>query len=122
MIGLGDARIELDIEGRWSSSGDVDSFASRRNAPRTMMPSPLRLLTNLAQAVMKKRTYGMSAPIFTPFNVEALNEFEAIAMMDLVRNVCKEEGIQFIVGINSNSKTNSIINVIETPRLSIYET
>ena len=122
MIGLGDARIELDIEGRWSSSGDVDSFASRRNAPRTMMPSPLRLLTNLAQAVMKKRTYGMSAPIFTPFNVETLNEFEAIAMMDLVRNVCKEESIQFIVGINSNSKTNSMINVIETPRLSIYET
>ena len=64
----------------------------------------------------------MSAPIFTPFNVETLNEFEAIAMMDLVRNVCKEEGIQFIVGINSTSQTNSMINAIETPRLSIYET
>ena len=122
MIGLVDSRIELDFEGRWSTSGDVDSFASRRHSSRTRMPSPLRLLTNLAQAVMKKRTYGMSAPIFTPFNVETLNEFEAIAMMDLVRNVCKEESIQFIVGINSTSKTNSMIKAIETPRLSIYET
>ena len=122
MIGLVDSRIELDIEGRWSTGGDVDSFASRRHSSRTRMPSPLRLLTNLAQAVMKKRTYGMSAPVFTPFNVETLNEFEAIAMMDLVKTVCKEEGIQFIVGINSTSQTNSMINAIETPRLSIYET
>ena len=121
MIGLVDSRIELDIEGRWSTSGDVDSFASRRHSSRTRIPSPLRLLTNLAQAVMKKRTYGMSAPVFTPFNVETLNEFEAIAMMDLVKTVCKEENIQFIVGINSTSQTNSMINAIETPRLSIYE-
>ena len=63
----------------------------------------------------------MSAPVFTPFNVETLNEFEAIAMMDLVKTVCKEENIQFIVGINSTSQTNSMINAIETPRLSIYE-
>ncbi len=121
MIGLVDSRIELDFEGRWSTSGDVDSFVSRRHSSRTRVPSPLRLLTNLAQAVMKKRTYGMIAPIFTPFNVEQLNEFEAIAMMDLVRNICKEEGIQFIVGINSTAKTNSMIQAIETPRLSIYE-
>ena len=122
MIGLVDSRIKLDFEGRWSSSSDVDSFANRRLSSRARMPSPLRLITNLAQAVMKKRTYGMSAPVFTPFNLETLNDFEAIAMMDLVRRVCKEESIQFIVGINSNSKTNSMINVIETPRLSIYET
>ena len=63
----------------------------------------------------------MSAPIFTPFNEETLNEFEAIAMMDLVNRVCKEESIQFIVGISSTN-ANSMINAIETPRLSIYET
>ena len=116
-----DSRIELDIGGRWSSSGDVDSFANRRLSSRARMPSPLRLLTNLAQAVMKKRTYGMSAPVFTPFNLETLNDFEAIAMMDLVRRVCKEESIQFILGISSTN-VNSMIKAIETPRLSIYET
>ena len=121
MIGLGDARIELDFEGRWSTIGESGSWGRGMSA-RNRIPSPLRLLTNLAQAVMKKRTYGMCAPVFTPFNVETLNEFEAIAMMDLVRNVCKEENIQFIVGINSTSQTNTMINAIETPRLSIYET
>ena len=121
MIGLVETRIELDFEGRWSTSGDVDSFASRRHSSRTRIPSPIRLLTNLAQAVMKKRTYGMSAPVFTPFNLETLNEFEGIAMMDLVRRVCKEESIQFIVGISSTN-VNSMISAIETPRLSIYET
>ena len=121
MIGLVDSRIKLDFEGRWSSSSDVDSFANRRLSSRARMPSPLRLITNLAQAVMKKRTYGMSAPVFTPFNLETLNDFEAIAMMDLVRRVCKEESIQFIVGISSTN-VNSMINAIETPRLSIYET
>ena len=121
MIGLVDSRIKLDFEGRWSSSSDVDSFANRRLSSRARMPSPLRLITNLAQAVMKKRTYGMSAPVFTPFNLETLNDFEAIAMMDLVRRVCKEESIQFIVGISSTN-VNSMISAIETPRLSIYET
>ena len=121
MIGLVDSRIKLDFEGRWSSSSDVDAFANRRLSSRASMPSPLRLITNLAQAVMKKRTYGMSAPVFTPFNLETLNEFEGIAMMDLVRRVCKEESIQFIVGISSTN-VNSMINAIETPRLSIYET
>ena len=120
MIGLVDSRIELDFEGRWSARGDSGSWGRGMSA-RNRIPSPIRLLTNLAQAVMKKRTYGMSAPVFTPFNLETLNEFEGIAMMDLVKTVCKEENIQFIVGINSTSQTNSMIHAIETPRLSIYE-
>ncbi len=120
MIGLVDSRIKLDFEGRWSTKVESGSWGSGRSA-RNRMPSPLRLLTNLAQAVMKKRTYGMSAPVFTPFNLETLNDFEAIAMMDLVRRVCKEESIQFIVGISSTN-VNSMISTIETPRLSIYET
>ena len=122
MIGLIDSKIELDFGGRWSTIGGLNSFGGRKFSTKTRVFSPLRLLTNLAQAVMKKRTYGLSTPIFSPFNADALTEFEAIAMMDLVRNVCKEEGLQFIVGINTTSITNSMINAIETPRFSIYET
>ena len=53
---------------------------------------PLRILTNLAQAVMRKRTYGSCVPVFCTFNVESLNEFESIAMLDLIKNVSIEEG------------------------------
>ena len=82
--------------------------------------SPLKILTNLAQAVMRKRTYGTCVPVFCSFNVESLNEFEAIAMLDLIKNVSVEEGLQFIVGINSKPQINSMIDAIETPKLSIY--
>ena len=70
---------------------------------------------------MKKRTFGTCVPVFSPFNVESLNDFEALAMLDLIRNVCNEEGLQVIVGINTKSEINSMINAIETPKLSIYE-
>ena len=121
MIGLHDSRIGLDFTGRWSSRGEFDSFNSRKHSHRSRVPSPLRILSHLAQAVMKKRTFGACVPILTPFNVESLNEFEAITMLDLIRNVCKEEGLQFIVGINTKSEINSMVNAIETPKLSIYE-
>ncbi len=120
MIGITDSGIHLNPDGRWSTSGELDFFTRRRNISRTDSTSPLRLITNLVQAVMKKRIYNLCTPIFSQFNMEGLNQFEAITVMDLVNCVCREEGIQFIVGINTSSDTNSMINAIETPRLSIY--
>ena len=121
MVGIQDSRIGLDYNGRWSIYGDFDSHKSHRRSYRSRVPSPLRILAHLAQAVMKKRTFGTCVPVFSPFNVESLNDFEAIAMLDLIRNVCNEEGLQVIVGINTKSQINSMINAIETPKLSIYE-
>ena len=69
---------------------------------------------------MRKRTFGSCPPMLSPFNIENLNEFEAIAMLDLIKNVSIEEGLQFIVGINAKSHINSMVNAIETPKLSIY--
>ncbi len=121
MVGFVDSRLDIDYDGRWSTRGDVDAFGNRRYSARNGTPSPLRLLANLAQAVMKKRVFGMCTPIFSPFNVDSLNDFEAITIIDLIRNICKEESLQFIVAINTNSNTNSMIGAIETPRLAVYE-
>ena len=121
MIGHQDSRIGLDYTGRWSTPDEYDFSISRRRSVRASM-SPWRILTNLAQAVMRKRTYGSCVPVFCIFNVELLNEFESIAMLDLIKNVSIEEGLQFIVGINSKPQINSMIDAIETPNLSIYET
>ena len=121
MIGHQDSRIGLDYAGRWSTPDQHDFSISRRRSVRSSM-SPLKILTNLAQVVMRKRTYGTCVPVFCSFNVESLNEFEAIAMLDLIKNVSVEEGLQFIVGINSKPQINSMIDAIETPKLSIYET
>ena len=56
----------------------------------------------------------MCPPIFSPLNADGLNQFEAIAFLDLIRNVSKEESLQFIVGVNSKPEVNSIIDVIST--------
>jgi len=121
MIGIMDSGIRVDYDGRWSTNGNFDAFGEFRSSRRARFPSPLRLLTNLAQAVMKKRTFGICVPIFSPFDVGMLGEFEAITIMDLMKNICREEGLQFIVGLNTSSSTNSMINAIETPRLSVYQ-
>lgn len=120
MVGFQDSRIELDYTGRWSNSGNFGLNYSKRNRRRGKMPSPLRLLTVLAQAVIRKRKFGKCPPILSPFNVESLNEFEAIAMLDLVKNISKEERIQFVIGINGKQEVNSMIDAIATPNLSIY--
>ncbi len=119
MIGYQDSRIGLDYTGRWSTPDEFDLLNSNRRSTRASM-SPLRILTNLAQAVMRKRTYGSCVPVFCSFNVESLNEFESIAMLDLIKNVSIEERLQFVVGINGKSHINSMVNAIETPKLSIY--
>ena len=119
MIGYQDSRIGLDYTGRWSTPDEYDFSISRRRSARASL-SPWMILTNLAQAVMRKRTYGTCVPVFCSFNVESLNEFESIAMLDLIKNVSIEEGLQFIVGINSKPQINSMIDAIETPKLSIY--
>ena len=119
MIGHQDSRIGLDYTGRWSTPDEYDFSISRRRSVRASL-SPWRILTNLAQAVMRKRTYGSCVPVFCIFNVDSLNEFESIAMLDLIKNVSIEEGLQFIVGINSKPQINSMIDAIETPKLSIY--
>jgi hypothetical protein len=121
MIGIMDSGIGVDYDGRWSTNGKSDAFGEFRSSRRARFPSPLRLLTNLAQAVVKKRTFGICVPIFSPFDVGMLGEFETITIMDLMKNICREEGLQFIVGVNTSSSTNSMINAIETPRLSVYQ-
>ena len=121
MVGIGDSSFDIDYEGRWSLRGDFSHFYVGRHH-RAKMPSVHNLFSKLAQAVMKKRTYSMCVPICCPFDIETLNNFEAIAVIDLIKHVCKEEGIQFIVAMNSNNKINSMIDAGEAPNLSIYET
>lgn len=124
MVGIRDFRIELDYAGNWTSLVNDDSnfshYRTSRYNEKPLIPPPIRILTHLAQAVMRKRTFGSCPPMLSPFNIENLNEFEAIAMLDLIKNVSIEEGLQFIVGINAKSHINSMVNAIETPKLSIY--
>lgn len=119
MVGIQDSRLELNHAGRWSSSGD---YGSRGSTYRSRRPSPLTVLTCLSQAVMRKRKYGKCPPVICPFNVDTLSEFESIAMLDLVKHVAIEEGIQFIIGINGKPEINSIVETISTPNLTRYYT
>jgi len=120
MVGIQDSNFMVDHAGRWSSTEIQDSIFTKRPRGRVKLASPLRILTHLAQAVIRKRKFGICPPVFSPLNTEGLDQFEAIAFLDLIRNVSKEESLQFIVGVNSKPEVNSIIDVVSTPKLSIY--
>ena len=99
---------------------DNEAASQRIFASQESLSPHLRALSHLSQAVMRKRRYGKCQPVFTPFNVDRLNSFEAIAVLDLVKNVSIEENLQFIVGINSKPEIKSMIEVTTTPDLAIY--
>ncbi len=120
MVGIQDSSIDVDYAGRWSSTESQGFVFPNRGRRKVKLASPLRILTHLAQAVIRKRKFGFCPPIFSSLNADGLNQFEAIAFLDLIRNVSKEESLQFIVGVNSKPEVNSIIDVISTPKLSIY--
>ncbi len=120
MVVIQCANIDVDRAGRWSSAEIQDSIFQNKSRGRTKLASPLRILTHLAQAVIRKRKFGMCPPIFSPLNADVINQFEEFSFLELIRNVSKEESLQFIVGVNSKPEVNSIIDVISTPKLSIY--
>ena len=121
MVGVNDPKIELDYNGKWSVPGDIDPLNPIIYPSKAELSPPLMVLTHLAQAVMRKRRFGNCPPVFTQFNINGLNPFEAIALLDLIKNVCIEENIQFIIGMNSNSEIDSVVEVISTPSLSVYQ-
>ena len=111
---LNDSRIELDHSGRWSVPGEIDPLNPIIYPKNTEISPPLMVLTHLAQAVMRKRRFGYCPPVFTEFNIVSLNNFEAIALLDLIKNVSREENIQFIIGMNSNSEIDSMVENVKS--------
>ena len=84
------------------------------------MNSFLLLISNLSQAVMKKRTYGRSSPYFFAFNSNLLTLDETLSVVDLVKKVCNEENIQVILAMNATPELASMINGIQCPPTSLY--
>ena len=87
-----------------------------------MMPSIHNFLSKLAQAVVKKRTLGMTIPVLCSFDVNMLNDFETLTVLDLVNTVCKDETIQLVVAVNREHIDCDSIELISVPTQAIYET
>ena len=121
-IGFGGSRFDIDYDGRWSVITKQDNSKPRRQflATKIQMNSFLLLISNLAQAVMKKRTYGRSSPYFFAFNSNLLTLDETLAVVDLVKKVSNEENIQVILAMNAAPELASMINGIKCPPTSLY--
>ena len=102
-------KIEVDEYGNWYSN---DCWESRRSNARIKgCNNVLHLLKNLAQAVMRKDAKGSCPPIFIDFN-HRLNCFELISVLDLVKGICRENQIQFIISMIEVPTTESNIHHI----------
>jgi hypothetical protein len=102
-------KIEIDEYGNWYSN---ESWGSRRSYAGTKgWNNVVRLLKNLAQAVMRKDAKGSCPPLFIDF-IHHLNYFELISVLDLVKGICRENQIQFIISMTEVPTTESNIHHI----------
>ena len=116
IIGFSDKRINVDYNGSWSTEdGEHQGFYHSR----TRISVQVRMVASLAQAVLRQRVIGNCPPIFASFNVDTLNEFEYITFIDFMKNVCVDEHLQLIIGINDWLR-DSLIDSIDSPQLSVY--
>jgi len=116
MIGLESFRYTLNSSGEWLF---YDDSRKRYHTCDSTTPSLVHLLANISQAALRKRKFGYCPQIICTINIEDLNEFEIITILDLIISICKEERLQFLVVTNSIAEIKSD-NVLNTPRISIY--
>ena len=112
------AKLRLNYEGRWSVFGDelVEEF----NSKTMIFPSFLQLITNLSQAIMKRRVHGYCEPILTCLESVILNRLETSTLLYQAESIANTEQIDLLICFDCD-KTESLVDAIETPRLKCYE-
>ena len=112
------AKLRLNYEGRWSVFGDdlVEEF----NSKTMIFPSFLQLITNLSQAIMKRRVHGYCEPILTCLESVILNRLETSTLLYQAESITNTEQIDLLICFDCD-KSESLVDAIETPRLKCYE-
>jgi hypothetical protein len=109
MLGTSCPKITLNHRGVWSYESSNQGI-----------DNSVRILTILAQIVMKKRTFGKSVPVVFGFAAGGISNFEAMAIVDLSHHICKNERLQVIIFTNTSTTINKTIHAIENPGLGYY--
>ena len=112
-LGFGNTKIGLTPVGHWSY------YQSRREQENKPRPSLLMLLSNLAQATVRKRKFGRCPAVICFAEIHDLNQFEKESVIELISTICKEERLNFILSTSSSEEIH-IENVSNTPRFGIY--
>ena len=112
-LGFGNTKIGLTPVGHWSY------YQSRREQENKPRPSLLMLLSNLAQATVRKRKFGRCPAVICFAEIHDLNQFEKDSVIELISTICKEERLNFILSTSSSEEIH-IENVSNTPRFGIY--
>ena len=112
-LGFGNTKIGLTPVGHWSY---YQSRKEQENKPR---PSLLMLLSNLAQATVRKRKFGRCPAVICFAEIHDLNQFEKDSVIELISTICKEERLNFILSTSSSEEIRTE-NVSNTPRFRIY--
>tara|TARA_B100001113_G_C21123390_1_gene628544 strand:- start:116 stop:1012 length:897 start_codon:yes stop_codon:yes gene_type:complete len=116
----------LNHNGEWNIRWGLEDPPGTGSADDILAFSQIKLLANLAQAVERKRTFGYCMPVIYFFRTGSIDFSELAETISLVLEVSQKENIQFLLFISINEEINQQVseargmNVIETPRLSIY--
>ena len=105
------------FEGRWMISGNSSSAKFYKKTQE--FPSHLKLITNLSEAIMRKRNYGYCETVITSVDSFILNEFEISTLMNLAKSISNNEGLNLLICFNT-PRNKCILDSIDTPRFSCY--
>ncbi len=112
-LGFENIKIGLTPIGHWSY------YHSRKEIENKPRPSLLMLLSNLAQATVRKRKFGRCPAVICFAEMHDLNQLEIDSVIELISTICKEERLSFVLATSSIEEID-VESVSNTPRFAIY--
>ena len=80
----------------------------------------MRLLYNIAQALMRKRIYGYCPPSISYIDLHTLSVFESVSVLRLAREICSTHGLNFVM-LFGDFIGSEMIDVTTIPALEVDE-
>ncbi len=113
-----DGSVELDFDCIWRFNRDNFDIKHAWNASR--IPAYVRLLYNIAQALMRKRIYGYCPPSISYIDLHTLSVFESVSVLRLAREICSTHGLNFVM-LFGDFIGSEMIDVTTIPALEVDE-
>ena len=113
-----EGRVELDYDCIWRFIRN--NFDIKQAWTSNRIPAYVRLLYNIAQALMRKRIYGYCPPSISYIELHSLSVFESVSVLRLAKEICSTHGLNFVM-LFGEFQGSEMIEITTIPHLEIDE-
>ena len=110
--------LDLTYDNTWTYSTHSSDRLGRKS--NNTYPHFVRLFTNIAQSIMRKRVFGYSPPVISMLNLHGMSEFESMSILGLAKSICSGANVK-IIGLFNSFKGSEMLDPIKTPHIGIYQ-